>query len=313
MICTRKTDNRAAGEFPANPARDGFALVAVLLFLLVVTAVITPFVLAARTDFLLASSAYRNDRQIHLADGIARLIARQVASSAIEVNDAIRLNSDPMRSFCGNQQVEVRVQDQLSLVDLNAAPTDLLAVGFTATGMSGGDARELADLVAAYRNPDAAGAGNTGENKLSDGFKHSAFEAVEELYEFPGFANMPYRYLSDVFTVYGRRETINANNLPEGLASILPSGPTPQFPFVQNSEELSAFYRIEVTLRALNSRNYGYSGMVIEISGDNTASYAELERTTQPNIVGSEPNEFVQNMRCEQLLGVEVAQWLASQ
>lgn len=310
MICIRKSDSAPALPLSADKRGEGFALVSVLLFLLVVTAVITPFVLAARTDFVLASGEYRNGKQDHLADGIVRLFARQIASSAIVVNEALQLNSIPMSSICGDQQIEVRIQDQLSLVNLNVAPADLLMAGFSAIDLPEADPAELAAFVETYRSQQGPGSSDGGE-KLLDGFKFSAFEAVEELYEFPGIAKLPVRRLTEVFTVHGGSATVNPDNLPPGLAEELSGGPAPNPPTTGDSVEQSLFYRIEVQIRSTASGAYGYSGMLIEIAGGEKTNYAGLERTAKPNVVGGDQDDIVPNMPCEQLLGVEVAEWLA--
>ena len=96
---------------------DGFALLSVLLFLLVVTAIVTPLVLSARTDLILASSSHNSHKQNILAEGLVSVVARQVASFGYEINDRLLLNSMPMRSKCGDQLVELRIQDQFSTID----------------------------------------------------------------------------------------------------------------------------------------------------------------------------------------------------
>jgi general secretion pathway protein K len=288
--------------------RDGFALVAVLVFLLVVAAVITPFVLAARTDFQLAMAGYRKDRQTHLAEGLMRLVARQLAASGNDVNEALRLNSQPLRTICGSHQIELRIQDQLSLVDLNGAPLDLLAAGFAAMGFDSGAAVELAQLAEEFRKNGADS--SQGGDKLSNGFKSAPFEAIEELYEFPGFTNQPLGKLAEIFTVYGRRETVKANNMSAALSNILPSVPSARFPFIEVSDEAPRMLRIEVSVRSRDGRAAGNSGILIEVTDNVSSLYKELERATDRRIVGGEPGSFVQGLTCQQLFGAEVAAWL---
>lgn len=284
---------------------------AVLLFLMVVAAVITPFVLAARTDFLLASGTFRKDRQTHLAEGLVKLTARQVAGSTEELNEALRFNSEPVRTVCGDKQIEVRIQDQMSLVDINAASVDLLDVGFAAMGFPDGDAGKLAELAALFRSPEASDPGGKAK-QLTDGFKFAPFEAVEELYEFPGFAGVAPRRLTGVFTVYGRRETINADNMPAPLDEILPNGPTGRFPYVvTDDEDASRFYRIEVTTRSGGDRTVGFAGSLIEITDFENARYRVVERSTEPGMAKIAAADFTATVDCDRLFGEEVAEWLA--
>lgn len=286
---------------------------AVLLFLMVVAAVITPFVLSARTDFLLASGTFRKDRQTHLADGLVKLVARQIAASTEELNEVLRFNSEPLRAACGNQRIEVRIQDQMSLVDLNTAPIELLDVGFAAGGFSGGEADKLSELAKLFRSSEATDQSGKGK-QLTNGFKFAPFEAVEELYEFPGFARLPLRQLTGVFTVYGRRETINASNLPAALDELLPSAPTGQFPYVveeNEDEEASRFYRVDIMARSASSNTIGFVGAVIEITDPENALFRVLERSGDPNVIGAPEDGFAGTVDCDDLFGDEVAEWLA--
>lgn len=291
-------------------SRDGFALVSVLLFLLVVTAVITPFVLAARTDFLLASASYHKDRQTLLANGLARLVARQVAAASEEVNEELRLNSEPMRSVCGNSLVEVWVQDQLGLVNLNLAGTKLLEAGFSALGFDGSDSGDLAALAETYRNQ-AGAASAASERDLSDGFKFNSFEALEELYEFPGFTRRSVETLGKVFTIHGGLQTINATNVPTVLKSEI--GRFSGDPLiVDTNPSESRHFRISVLAKSASNRAVGFSGFVIEVTDGKRAAYKVLERGTDPGVVGDPPADLPANMRCPQIFGEEVSEWLAA-
>ena len=288
--------------------RDGFALVSVLLFLLVVAAVITPFILAARTDFLIASGQLNKARHQHTADGLVRHFARQVAASANEINELLKLNSEPMMAICGDNLIEVRIQDQRSLIDLNQAETELLAAGFAAAGLPASDTYDLAALAEKYRAPNS-GFSDAGDDKLSDGFKYSGFEAIEELYEFPGFSNFQIQRLREVFTVYGRWKNVEADNIPASLASFL-SGPQSQF--VVDEDERSRFYQVAATVRSAKKRTNGFSAFLIEITNDEKAIYRVVERVFEPNVVGAGPGSFAQNMTCEELIGEDLGDWLAA-
>ncbi|MEX0347707.1 MAG: hypothetical protein AB3N20_22490 [Rhizobiaceae bacterium] len=291
--------------------KDGFALVAVLLFLLVVTAVITPFILAARTDFLLASNAHHKARQGHSAAGLANLIARQLASLDVEQNEKIALNSQPMRSLCGDKMIEIRVQDQLGIINLNLAPVELLRAGFAVLPQDEISAGELADLALAYRSPDAP-AGGVDEKLLQDGLKRASFEVVEELYEFPGIPKMAVSELSAVFTTYGGRPAVNLDNAPKAVADSISSSGLARDPYVVTGEE-SRFYRVEVTIRSISDQSAGFAGNLIETEDNKSGRFITKEKTVVPGVISSVTDEFTANMDCEELLGDEVANWIAAQ
>ncbi len=290
--------------------KDGFALVAVLLFLLVVTAVITPFVLAARTDFLLASNAHFKARQVHSAAGIANLIARQLASLKEEQNEKLALNSQPMRSICGNNLIEIRVQDQLGIINLNLAPVELLRAGFALLPQDEVSAGELADLALAYRSPDTPAGGND-EKQMQDGFKRASFEAIEELYEFPGIPRMAITELSGVFTTYGGLPAVDLENAPEPVADSINSSGLARDPFVVTGEE-SRFFRIEVTIRSAADQKSGFAGYLVETAGGEDGNFVTKETTVTPGVISSQTDEFTANMECEELFGGETADWIAA-
>ena len=203
------TPNSVGGSNPGEK-REGFALLMVLLFLLVVATVLTPLVLAARTDFLIASNKLRQDRLAILAEGLVTVLAREVASPASESrNPVISLRSVPMRCQIGTLRIEARIQDQLGLADLNTAGAVLLEAGFVALGLDRGKSASLAAAVIAFRRPPGTGDGdefsNVDTSLISGGLKEGPFEAVEELYDFRGLRNMPARPIVETFTIHGRR------------------------------------------------------------------------------------------------------------
>lgn len=290
--------------------RDGFALVAVLLFLLVVTAVITPFILAARTDFLLASSAHHKARQGHSAAGIASLIARQLASRKVEQNEKIVINSQPMRSLCGDKMIEIRVQDQLGIINLNLAPVELLRAGFAVLPQDEMSPGELADLALAYRNA-APQAGGVDEELLQDGLKFASFEAIEELYEFPGIPRMAVSELSTVFTIHGGLPAVDLDNAPEPVADSINSSGLARDPFVVTDQE-SRFYRVEVTIRSTKDQTSGFAGYLIETEDNENGRFVTREKTVVPGAISSVTEEFTANMDCEELFGDEAADWIVA-
>lgn len=298
----RKTEN----------LKEGFALVAVLLFLMIATAAITPFVLAARTDFAIAAGKYQSDRMNFLAKGIADDIARTL-SVPIEIANDIELptNSRPLRSVCGNILVDVTIQDQSGLIDLNAAPHLLLQAGFNSVGFKGPGAKRSANLTVAFRQP--AGPRSKvrlGPNELAHGLKHGPFEAIEEIYDLRAVQRVPVSDIKRTFTIYGRSPTIVANRMPAALAKILPSQPSGRYPFIDTRKEPSEFYRIDVKLRHRGSNAGGFSGAVYQLQRDETNGFNVIESSTDPALTLTREAAFKSTTRCEDLFAPELAQWI---
>ncbi len=293
--------------------RDGFALVGVLLFLLVVTAAITPFVLAARTDLAIASGSYQNDRLAILAEGLAGVINAKLAVPAEQAQDTgLQLNSEPMRTVCGQMQVEITVQDQLGLVDLNAAPPELLEAGFQSLGVALNDARKSASVADAFRRPPDAGQGNPRETAeaLTNGLKNGPYEAIEELYELRSLSGVPLVNLARAFTVYGRSPEISAANMSAPLAKILPDAPSARYPFVSADSDPGTIFRVDVTVRSRTSNFAGFSGTIIELARDEEGNYKTIEAATNPAFLETTRAPFAANIRCQELFGQEIAAWI---
>ncbi|MCB1385656.1 MAG: hypothetical protein KDJ80_06915 [Nitratireductor sp.] len=306
-----------------NPASDsagrgegvaGFALVAVLLFLLIVSAVITPFVLAARTDFLLSSRQYLIVRQQMLARGVAQAIARQIAGRDTVAIAELKLDSEPMRVRCGPHDLTIVAQDQAGLADLNTSPRGLLEAGFLALGFSAGDAANLADAAVAYRSPQGGGGG--GANRLVPaGLKHFPFDAIEELYEFEGMAGMAPGTLRRVMTVYNRSAVIDPDAYSPALRRVLPDNPTSRHPYVSAAPLplVYAMVSVEVVDPDLGVR--GYWGGYFEFP-EAEAGFKLMEPASDSVLLVNAPRAlsepFVATDECAAIVGPGVANWLAN-
>ena len=108
------------------------------------------------------------------------------------------------------------VQDQTSLIDLNTASPQLLAIGFEAMGISSSDAVKMAQASNRYRRPPQGGI-PSGSDLLISGFKHGPFESVEELYEFKSLAGINPGILSGIATISSRFELISDQRLEDEM------------------------------------------------------------------------------------------------
>ena len=314
--------NRRIAAASGPDDRDGgFALVMVLLFLLTVTALITPMVLAARTEFLIAANRYRHDRMEMVAEGLVAVLARQLAAPPIEGRSpGLTIRSAPMRCRAGGLEIEARVQDQRGLVDLNAAEPDLLEAGFVALGFERSPAARLAQAVVAFRfspeeeeeegdaSPDrgadqAAGA-------VLGGPKGGPFEAIEELYDFRDLRGVPAQAIAETFTVHNRRETVHGPGLSQRLSLILPATPTPRYPFVVDApEEAPRTYRIEVSAGVAGAGAGGFAGAVV--LADEDGHFEIVEGVTNPDFLPDGQDGFSGATDCDRVFGTGVAAVLA--
>jgi len=302
------------GSEANDERRGGFALLMVLLFLLVVASVLTSLVLAARTDLLIASNKFRQDRLAILAEGLVTALAREIASPASEIrNPAISFRSAPMRCQIGTLRIEARIQDQFGLADLNTAGAGLLEAGFVALGLDRGKSASLAATVIAFRRPPGTGgeSSDIDTTMIAGGLKEGPFEAVEELYDFRDLRNMPARQIVETFTIYGHRQTILGSRMPSRLAKVLPDAPTGRYPFVSEGSDESSpesgSYRIDVSVRMANNPVTGFAGSVILATGNDAGDFEVIERMTNPDFLPQADTGFSGAIDCEILFGDGVA------
>ncbi len=332
-------------------AEAGFALLMVLLFLLAVTAILAPLVLGARTELLVASNQLQQQRLETIADGLLTVLARDLAAPPTEPrNEEIRVRSEPLRCRSTRYLIEARIQDQRGLIGINNAPAELLSEGFRALGFPSGDIAELTEALIAYRtrppeddgdggggggdgNGDGNGNGDSGnggdqadpqrvrqvapaagaEDRVAGGLKRLPFEAVEELYDFEGFRGKPVRALTEVFSTRNTADTILGPRISTRLSSVLPSKPTPKYPFILPDEEEGAkTYRVDVELRTVDGGMSGYAGAVLTASENDTGEFSIVERTSNPEFLPEGESGFSGLVECDMIFGAGVAAVLAS-
>lgn len=290
--------------------QDGFALLVTVLFLLTVTAVIAPFVLAARTNLDLASDTLRKDRLDLLADGLVTVLARDLAAPP-EGRGRVSPSPRSLPALCRTERlaIEVRVQDQRGLVDLNAAEEELLAAALRSLGMDPAEAASHARAMVAYRQPldESAETDPAEEALVLDGFKHAPFEAVEEAYDFAALEGLPLSVLTETFTVHSQLPGIAGERMPRGLAAVLPQRPTPAFPFVVAGAAAGAtIYRADVHVRAEDA-TVGYSGAIVAAAGNDAGDFTMVERTVDPNVLPAAGAVLGTTTSCDALFGGQVA------
>ncbi|SFH20312.1 general secretion pathway protein K [Palleronia marisminoris] len=260
---------------------DGFALLAVVGFLLVVTTLVSGFTLAARSSLDLASDRFAEERLDLLADGLVTVTGRTLARVGQgETVPAFALDASPAACRAGDLSILVRVQDQHGLVDLNAAEAELLDVALRSLGLSAAVARKHADAILAYRTAetDSVAASALSSLLLLDDFSGAPFAAVEELYAFAALKDLSPLRLTQTFTVQSRQAQIAGPHMPAGLATVLPRQPTPLRPFITADAPAATTFRIEVSVRG-GEGTLGFSERVLAVEDGRLRS---LERRIAP-------------------------------
>ncbi len=286
-----------------DSGQDGFALVAVIVLLMIVTTVVAGFALAARSGLDLAADRLAADRLGLLADGLVMVVAHDLARAQSEdTRPTLDLDGTPAACAANGLSITVRVQDQRGLVDLNAAEEDLLVLALRSLGVSAPTAAESAKVILAYRTPGRDAAAEALSELTRDGLKGGAFAATEELHDLMALANVPAERLAATFTTVSGEVRVTGPRLPAGLAAVLPRGPTPLRPFVTADATITGPYAIEVFARGPDG-TLGRAGRLVEIGAGGA------ERRARLTLAGSAPDTLAQprTASCAALFGVGAA------
>ncbi|TCQ16662.1 hypothetical protein C8J33_1159 [Rhizobium sp. PP-CC-3G-465] len=195
----------------------GFGLVAVLVFILLLAAVITPLAIVSRANVLSTSYIVRRTAFELLAPSVSSLIGFSFQAGDI-TSTVQKCERDGSTYF-------VVLQDQNGLIGLNSAGEDLLAVGFQALGISQPEAAQLSQRIAISRQR------GSGQNQSMDFHpKHAAFEHLSEIEDIISDSLYNSLDLGRVFTVYNRTDGVDPDKasflLKRKLVSALNSGDT---------------------------------------------------------------------------------------
>ncbi|CCV09523.1 conserved exported hypothetical protein [Mesorhizobium metallidurans STM 2683] len=289
-------------------ASAGFSLVAVLVFMLIVSAVVVPFAVTAKTRLMIANNEVEQERLSLLAEGLANVVSSELADGS--ATDKLPLDSTPTGCRSGEFAFEVRIQDHGGLIDLNAADAHLLSLGFASLGFDRQISEALAEAAIQFRGNTNAFAAKAepatsvgpAQNKLAP------FESVSELQEFSTLASTPLHDLYDVFTVNSKRGTVGLDHTPNRLRGVLAAASGSGVSVMQGAAEASA-YTVEITAKRDGSGVAGQAGFIIERFPASAAGFRRLSRSPAAEITDIAPT-VSRTTNCDALFGTEAAQIL---
>src|SRR5690606_24217057 len=149
-------------------------------------------------------------------------------------------------------------------------------------------------------------------DRVNGGLKKMPFEAVEELYDFTGFRGRPVREIVEVFSISNTMETIVGPKLSRRLSRVLPSTPSPSYPFILGEDEDGPkTYRIDLDIRSADGGVSGYAGAVVAASGDEKGDFEVTERTSNPEFLPGAQSDFSDEVDCSMIFGAGVVAVLA--
>lgn len=273
---------------------EGFALVAVLGFLLLFAALLLPFASSARLAALTSSHTFEQARLTHAAEAVNLYIAGKVGSDAL-ITQALEQASEQQGVSCRVKglTITIRALDHAGLIDLNVAGQDMIAVGLTAVGLDEGQASGIARSIVLYRARQA-GAGDADALQPEFGFKHGPIEDTVELLDYAALRQVPPQKLAELFTVDSRSALVDGTVSPRQLQPFLPAAVKRSVPRPTRSETYTLMSRIE---------HHGEAGSDARI----VATGHSKGRKTTDLPLDPAPGAPVD---CSAFLGLELVSWL---
>lgn len=282
-------------------SESGFALVAVLVFMLVVSAIVAPFAVAARTRLMIAGNQMEHERLTLLADGLANVVSAQLVQGLWPAT--WKQDSKAIGCRSGQFSFEVRVQNHAGLIDLNAADRDDLASGFISLGLSQDVSSSLADSVIRSRSPVSVFGSISSTRSETESDRHGPFESVSELQELAPLPSIPLAALYSTFTIHSRQGAIDPDNAPEALLASIAH----RKPGISELHGEAPAYTVNVVTRREGSGITGQAGFVIEKAAA-ANSFRRLAPYPEEEVSGA--GDPVAIVSCAELFGPDVNQVL---
>ncbi|MER9843852.1 general secretion pathway protein GspK [Mesorhizobium australicum] len=290
----------------------GFALVAILVFMLIVSAVVVPFALTARTRLMIATNEVEQQRLSLVAEGLTNVVSTELFEDSVASLRTVkaRLNGEPVECRSGQLTISLTIQDHNGLIDLNAANDQLLAQGIASFGFDDQTAASLAKAIIIYRGPpDAFAQAAQGQSSIGPADnKFAPFESISELQEYPAFASVPLHALFGVFTVNLGRGAVVLAVAPRRLRDFVNTISGTYQPSETND---GSVYTVEATVSRDGSGIVGQAGFTVEKSLSGAKGFHRLAQMPAASVVGSIDDMLpVSTFGCDILFGTAVAQIL---
>lgn len=265
-------------EEKTDCTEDGFALLAVLGFLLILSAVLIPFASSARIRALTAGNHYD---EVRIGNGLSAINALVAVNLAVEQSSGPRarngLSSTQFHCSLGRGIVDIKIQQHSGLIDLNVANVELLQLGLAAAGLDTGMALQVAQTIGQYRRLDGDRSAVVSPALIgSEGLKYAPFEDVAELYDFPPLRSVPLNQLMQIFTVHSRSAVVSSSSLSPAIEANLQRYPEASKSLVATATQGADIYTVESIFRD-GSVNH-YEAGVYQISGGKTGAIRLLNR-----------------------------------
>lgn len=286
---------------------QGFALAAVLGFILIISAFLSNFAVSSRVHMLTTSNIFEETKARWAIEALLTEVAREYAQSTLASTVYSPFNlREAVACQAGPVAISLRLQEHSGLIDLNAASVELLALGYQSLGLDAEVSQRLAEQTDQYRNMTPSPDPLPIDGAVADGYKHAAFEDVRELYDFEPLRAFAQATLMQTFTVFTKSGTLSAENLPEKLhAAINASGQKAEAWLVHGAAG-SRVITVEMWIQSRKTAPK-YAAAIFRLFGDG----ADVRQLTGVAPMSTDTSPRVQvNSGCATIFGYDVARLL---
>ncbi len=205
--------------------KNGFALVAVLWLVVLLSMVATGFISTTRGHLALTQNLSSNVRLKAAADGGVNVGILHLVNGA--KNEIWSADSKPVKYRIDDINLEISIIDEAALVDLNNASEHLLERVLQAADLREDQRLRMAKAISDWRDRD--GKSDDGESELKDykllnlayGPKNDTFVSIDELGQIPGFTPFLTATLRPFLTVHSGLQGVDPNVVSGDLFKLL--------------------------------------------------------------------------------------------
>ena len=254
----------------------GFALAAVLAFLLLAAAFTAPFLAGAKIQALVTRNTSQFTREKIRLHGLMELAGTRFFELYQDRESDAASAVDCPGAGPGSPEVIFHFQDHSGLIDLNAASADVLAIGFESLAIKRGEAAALAAGAVRFRSVED---GQSFEGAPAQGgYKHALFERAAELQDLLTGFDIGQDEIEKVFTVHSGTGTVDEAAARGALSARLGALKAGERFFVVSDVRRGSALTVEVELISGNGRKA--AGRAVLASGETLGPARFLEPPT---------------------------------
>ncbi|MBD9597779.1 hypothetical protein IB270_33690 [Ensifer sp. ENS05] len=279
------------------PHNEGFALVAVLAFLMMFAMFLAPFVTASKVRALTVSNRFESMRLDLAAQAINDTLSSKMSRDPSFKSKLLEASRQaPQSCKIRNITLTTEVLDQSSLIDLNRATPELIALGLESLGLETHQAAETAQAMVSFRSFARDAQAASRQTPTSENMKHGPFESVVELHEFAWLQPIPLDRLARLFTLSNPTEILTNRSLFPDLQRRLSTVRASE-----SNDQAAAQDVVSLTTTLQTGGGFGSDYQVVVIDNVNKTY------STQITMRLRQRHEGAASVPCAGLLGTEIS------